>query len=89
MEEIEAIISGRVQLVMFRDFAQRQARKLNLTGFVKNNNDGTVTAIAQGATSALTAFIAHLKSGSFLSRVDSIAVEWRTPTTTFTDFLIF
>ncbi len=88
MEEIEATISGRVQLVMFRDFAQRKARALKLGGFVKNNNDGTVIAIAQGGKMALEAFIAGLRKGPFLSRVDSVEVRWRTPQSAYQDFSI-
>ena len=43
-----AIISGTVQGVFFRASAQREARKLDLTGWVKNLPDGTVELEAQG-----------------------------------------
>ena len=46
MERIEAIVSGRVQMVMFRDFAQRKALGLRLCGEVMNLPDGTVRVIA-------------------------------------------
>ncbi len=88
MEELEATISGRVQMVMFRDFAQRKARKLGLLGFVRNNENGSVTVVAQGNRVSLESFITYLKKGSFLSRVDSVSVTWRLPQQTFDDFII-
>ena len=43
-----AIISGTVQGVFFRASTQLEARKLDLTGWVKNLPDGTVALEAQG-----------------------------------------
>src|SRR3989344_224255 len=48
-ERIETIVSGRVQVVMYRDFATRKARGLGLVGEVKNLPDGTVRVVAEGA----------------------------------------
>ena len=47
-KRIRSIISGRVQLVMYRDFARRKARKLKLYGWVRNLPDNTVELIAVG-----------------------------------------
>lgn len=88
MEEIEAIITGRVQLVMFRDFTQRKARTLGLFGFVRNNADGTVTVIAQGEKSNLQKFLEHLHKGSLLSDVKSVSVSWKVPKERYKDFSI-
>ncbi len=86
MDELRAIVHGRVQLVMFRDFTQRRARRLGITGTVLNLKDGTVEVIAQGEKSALETLLEALRHGSFLSRVDSVESQWRTPEQTFTDF---
>jgi acylphosphatase len=88
MEEIEAIITGRVQLVLFRDFARRKALKLGLIGFVRNNPDGTVIVVAQGERSKLGEFTEHLRKGSLLSRVDSVSVVSRFPKKPYIDFTI-
>lgn len=88
MEEIEIKITGRVQLVMYRDFAQRKARALKLVGFVKNNTDKTVTVVAQGEKNALRQFVEFLKKGSFLSRVDQVSVSPRLQTGVYSDFVI-
>ncbi len=87
--EIEAIVSGRVQFVMFRDYAQRSARALGLFGFVSNNQNGTVTVVAQGEKEKLEKFVGRLEKGSFLSNVKSVSVEWRTPREVFKDFSIY
>lgn len=88
MQEFHAIIRGRVQLVMFRDFTQRKASGLGLSGTVRNLTDGTVEVIAQGQRAPLEGLIAKLHKGSILSRVDAVVVEWREPTATFEKFRI-
>jgi acylphosphatase len=88
MEEFRAIISGRVQMVMFRDFATRKARKVGVKGFVRNLADGTVEVVAQGEKAALERFIAYLHKGSILSRVEHVAAEWRTPQQNFDSFTL-
>ncbi len=88
MEEFEAIISGRVQLVMYRDFAQRKARSLGLSGTVQNQKDGTVRVVAQGPREKLEAFHTYLKKGPILAEVKDVAMTWRNPTTTFDGFSI-
>ena len=59
-------------MVMFRDFAQRKARGLGITGTVENLRDGTVEIFAHGEPEALKAFVAKLSRGSLLSRVDDV-----------------
>ena len=87
-QEIFCIVRGRVQLVMFRDFAARKARRLGIVGYVKNLPDGTVEALAQGAPERLDEFVDLLHRGSLLSRVDNVAVERRAPTAQHRDFVI-
>ena len=80
-ERVKAIVSGRVQLVMYRDFATRKARNLGLVGEVQNCKDGTVRVIAEGPREKLEIFLVKLKKGSLLSRVDDVvSATWGTPT---------
>lgn len=88
MDELHAIVHGRVQLVMFRDFTQRKARKLGITGHVKNLPDGTVEVVAQGERATLETLLEALHRGSLLSHVDTIDYEWREPTKKFEKFNI-
>jgi acylphosphatase len=87
-ERIEAIISGRVQGVMFRDFATRKARGLKLAGEVQNLHDGTVRVIAEGPRDRIEKYIEKLKRGSFLSRVEDVSVSWHPPTQLYRSFNI-
>lgn len=75
-ERIEAIVSGRVQLVMYRDFAQRKAKGLRLVGEVQNLKDGTVRVIAEGPREKLEKYVEKLHKGSILSHVEGVNVAW-------------
>ena len=87
-KRLTAIVTGRVQLVMFRDFARRKSRSLGLVGTVQNLPDGSVSVVAEGEAAVLNQYISYLHKGSILSRVDGVKVEWGEPNGTFSDFLI-
>jgi acylphosphatase len=88
MQELHAIVSGRVQMVMMRDFVQRSASKLGLTGYVKNLPDSTVEVVAQGERDVLEKLIERLRKGSMLSRVDNVAISWGPPGAKYKGFSI-
>jgi acylphosphatase len=75
-KRLECQIFGRVQLVMFRDFAKRNARARGLSGMVKNNPDGSVSLIAEGDEAKLRELLVLLGRGSLLARVDRVAEKW-------------
>lgn len=86
--EVEYRITGRVQMVMFRDFTMRKARGLGLVGYVTNNEDGSVTAVAQGEQEKLQKLLQFLKRGSFLSRVDDVIATEGLPRERYRKFTI-
>lgn len=86
MERLEALVSGRVQFVMYRDFATRKARSLGLVGEVQNLPDGTVRVIAEGSREKLDEYVKKLRRGSLLSRVEGVVVSYVPPTGTYTYF---
>ncbi len=88
MDEFRAIVSGRVQMVMFRDFTTRKARKVGAKGYVQNLKDGTVEVIAQGTKEQLERLIVYLHKGSILSKVENVTIQWRTPQKTFDSFTL-
>jgi acylphosphatase len=57
------VISGRVQGVGFRAFAQRAAQEIGLTGWVRNLANGDVEAHANGSLEQLDEFDARLRTG--------------------------
>jgi len=88
LRQIECIISGRVQGVLYRDFVRRKARHLGLVGEVQNLSDGTVHVVAQGDESELRRFVEYLKEGSMFSRVDAVDEKWSNAEQSFSDFKI-
>jgi len=63
---------GRVQGVGFRRYVYKQARSLPVGGWVKNNPDGSVEIEVVGQTEHVSQFLALVKQGSFLARVDEL-----------------
>lgn len=87
-ERLEAIVSGRVQGVMYRDFVERKARVLRLTGEVQNLPDGTVRVVAEGARKKLEELIDELHEGPMLAQTEHVAVSWLPATAEYTSFRI-
>lgn len=83
-----ATISGRVQMVMFRDFVRRKALGLRLVGEVENLSDGGVKVYAEGEEETIMKFVEFLKRGSALSRVDNVAYQLGHPQGGYTTFSI-
>jgi acylphosphatase len=75
MKELEATIYGKVQSVGFRAYTKKQAQKLDLAGWVKNMEDGTVRCVAQGAGEDLEVLTEHLKSGPYFSDVQDVDIQ--------------
>ncbi|OGG44346.1 hypothetical protein A2841_00985 [Candidatus Kaiserbacteria bacterium RIFCSPHIGHO2_01_FULL_48_10] len=71
-----AIISGRVQMVLFRDFTIRHAQALGIVGEVENMSDGTVRVHAEGEKKQLEELLALLRKGPLLARVSGVQVSW-------------
>ena len=69
------VISGRVQGVGFRYFALEAARREGLHGFVRNNDDGTVEAVAEGESEALERFERAIRRGPSRSRIEQVMVD--------------
>jgi acylphosphatase len=86
MKRIEAVVHGFVQGVSFRQYTQQEARKLGLTGWVKNERDLTVKVIAEGPETALQQLVEWLHIGSPYGRVDKVNVTWSEATAEFTNF---
>ena len=79
-------VSGKVQGVFFRDFTKREAERLRITGWVRNEPDGSVRVVAQGGEAFLKKFIARLRQGPPRAQVDFLSVRWEQPQETFSHF---
>lgn len=88
MKAFEAKIHGRVQMVMFRDFVQRKATARNLTGWVKNNPDKTVSMYVEGEEKALEELFQLLKKGPLFAKVEWVERRDVSPLGLFQNFSI-
>ncbi len=86
--EAICIVTGNVQKVGYRDYAQSEAKECEVMGWIKNKKDGTVEVLVQGTPDAVKYFIEVLHEGSVLAEVTEVAVEWRSPQQLFTDFVV-
>jgi acylphosphatase len=79
MKAVQARVSGRVQGVSFRWYIEEQARSLGVTGWVRNEPDGSVLVHAEGDDDAVDALVAWCRSGPSSARVEHVAVREATP----------
>jgi acylphosphatase len=72
-----AVVSGSVQGVGFRFFAQRAAREARVTGWVRNRADGTVETVVEGEAEGVDRYLERLRSGPAGGRITSLVLEER------------
>lgn len=77
-----------MQGVAYRFFAEKQAARLAVTGWVRNLPDGRVEVLAEGPPEKIEAFLELLREGPRLARVDSFDVRTEPSTGEFADFRI-
>lgn len=88
LKRVEIKIYGRVQGVFYRDSARRVAKKLDITGWARNESDGTVLIAAEGEDENLKKFIKWCYNGSMLARVTKVDVKWGEASGEFNNFKI-
>jgi acylphosphatase len=71
---VDITVTGRVQGVSFRAYAELEAARLGVTGWVRNEPDGDVTAHVEGDADAVDAFVRWCYDGPRLARVSSVDV---------------
>ena len=69
------MVSGRVQVVGFRWFVEREAATLGITGWVRNRDNGSVEVMATGTREQLNTLHGRLREGPRAARVDEVAVS--------------
>lgn len=81
-------ITGLVQGVSFRWFAQRRAAELGLTGWVRNLEDSSVQVVAEGSHAALERLLDTLRQGPPEAVVENVDADWHSPSGEFHRFEI-
>jgi acylphosphatase len=89
-KRVHALVRGRVQNVGFRDFVQRRANSLGLTGWVRNVGNGRELELeAEGSEAALDDLLASVRKGPSAAHVESVSVsDKQAETSPTTGFLV-
>ena len=75
-DAVHLYIHGRVQGVFFRATAQKTAEELGLSGWVRNCEDGSVEAHAEGDRKSLDRFVDWCRKGPALAKINEVDVNW-------------
>ena len=70
---------GRVQGVFFRDATREEAQDRGVTGWARNNEDGTVEAVFEGDPDDVEAMVSFVRSGPGSADVDRVEVDEEEP----------
>ena len=84
----EARISGRVQGVGFRFFVRETASEFGITGYVRNEPDGSLEVVAESEEDVLRKFLDMLWEGPRSARVTDVEVEWGAPLDEYDRFVV-
>lgn len=82
------IISGIVQGVGYRFFAQRAAARHQILGYIRNLEDGRVESFVEGEAKAVEDFKHDLAAGPNFSSIDHIEETVLEPTGLYSSFRI-
>jgi acylphosphatase len=88
MHAKDFVITGRVQGVGYRYFAQEAAERLGIRGFARNVFNGDVEVHAEGEESALRQFKEELQKGPRMSNVTRVVETAASVTGIYSSFLI-
>jgi acylphosphatase len=73
------VVHGLVQGVFFRDSVRRHATSAGVSGWVRNNWDGTVEAVFEGEPEAVERLAAFCRRGPRGARVDRVEIATESP----------
>lgn len=86
MKQAHVYISGFVQGVGFRAYVRSKARKIGITGWVRNLSDDRVEVVMQGDREKIEQLIQLCKRGPFFANVSDIVIDWEEQTVEFSEF---
>ena len=70
-----ARVTGVVQGVGYRAWVRDEAARLGLAGWVRNERDGSVTALLAGPEAVVARMVAAMRRGPTGARVTAVATE--------------
>ena len=75
MAAVDVRVQGLVQGVSFRYHTQKQASRLGVRGWVRNEPDGSVAGHFEGEREAVDALVEWCRQGPIGSRVTAVSVR--------------
>ncbi len=72
---VDVHVTGRVQGVSFRAYAEREAARLGVAGWIRNEPDGSVAGHFEGEPDAVDALVDWCRSGPPLARVRDVTAR--------------
>jgi acylphosphatase len=88
LKQLQIVVRGRVQGVFFRASTQREARRLGLSGWVRNRLDGSVEILTEGEEVAIRELCSWAQKGPGAARVERVDTRWRSFSGEYPDFRI-
>jgi acylphosphatase len=79
MTRKRVIVHGRVQGVFFRDTTRRTAESRGVSGWVRNNPDGSVEAVFEGPEEAVDSMVRFAQEGPRGAMVEHVEVHDEAP----------
>jgi acylphosphatase len=76
VRRLRAVVRGHVQGVGYRATTLEQARRFAVAGWVRNQPDGSVEVLAEGAEPAVLSFLEYLRRGPRGAHVTHVETEW-------------
>ncbi|SAI88973.1 acylphosphatase [Methanoculleus bourgensis] len=88
MKRFSAVAAGRVQRVGFREHVYRETFNKDISGYVKNLDNGEVEIVAEGSEEDLRALVDRINIIRYPIAVKSFTIKWQEATGEFTSFEI-
>jgi acylphosphatase len=73
------VVRGRVQGVFFRAETRNRAASLGLSGWVRNNPDGSVEAVFEGDRERVESMVEWSRRGPGHAKVEDVDLTWENP----------
>lgn len=88
VKRVHLFVTGRVQGVFFRASTRDTARRLGLTGWVRNLSDGRVEGLFEGEEESLRRLLEWCRRGPAGAAPEKLEPEWKDYSGEFKDFRI-
>ena len=75
MKRLDITVTGKVQRVFFRACTKTKAEELDISGWCRNQENGSVYILAEGKQSNLDLFLKWCNQGPEFARVDKVEVK--------------